>query len=247
MDVARKESPSQTIDRFDLPSGTRLTRKYEVLSKLGGGWEGEVYKIIEIRTGIERAAKLFYPHRNTKSMTSTRYAKKLHKLRNCPILIQYHTEETIRCRRVPVTALISEYVEGEILTDFLLRFPGRRLRPFVGLHLLHALASGIEQVHLLNEYHGDLHAENVIVRRFGLGFDLKVLDLFHWATPKAENRQDDLCDLIRIFYDALGGARAYPSHPRAVKEIINGLRRSLILRRFRTVSHLRKHLETMAW
>ncbi|MBD3162034.1 MAG: protein kinase [Candidatus Eisenbacteria bacterium] len=245
--MARKIASSSTIDRFDLPPGTRLTRKYEVLTKLGGGWEGEVYKIIEIRTGIERAAKLFYPHRNPKSKASTRYAKKLHKLRHCPILIQYHTEETILYRRTPVTALISEYVEGEILTDFLLRFPGRRMRPFVGLHLLHALACGIEQVHLLNEYHGDLHADNVIVRRFGLGFDLKVLDLFHWATPKTENRQDDICDLLRIFYDALGGARTYAGHPPAIKEILGGMRRSLILKRFRTVSQLRKHLETMRW
>ena len=49
------------IDRFDFKEGRVLARKYEVLSKLGGGWEAEVYLLRELSTGIERAAKFFYP------------------------------------------------------------------------------------------------------------------------------------------------------------------------------------------
>ena len=153
--------------------------KYEVVSELGSGWEGEVYKIREIRTGIDRAAKLFYPQRNIGNRTAKRYAKKLHRLRYCTILIQYHTEELIEVRGVPVTVLISEYVEGELLSDFLKRFPGNRLQPFEALHLLYALAKGMEQIHLHNEYHGDLHLDNIIIKRFGLTYDLKLIDLFH--------------------------------------------------------------------
>ena len=45
------------IQTFDLAPGRTLARKYEVVSRLGGGWEGEVYRIREKSTGIERAAK----------------------------------------------------------------------------------------------------------------------------------------------------------------------------------------------
>ena len=64
------------IESFDLQPGRILARKYEVLESLGGGWEGEVYKIVEIDTGIIRAAKLFYPHRNLRDKSAKLYAKK---------------------------------------------------------------------------------------------------------------------------------------------------------------------------
>ncbi|UCE17848.1 MAG: protein kinase [Gemmatimonadota bacterium] len=242
-----KTQQGRHITDFDLPPGYELAGKYQIISKLGSGWEGEVYKIREMRTGIDRAAKLFFPQRNIGNRTAKRYAKKLHKLRHCSILIQYHTEELIRYRKVPVTVLVSEYVEGELLSDFLKRHPGHRLQPFEALHLLHSLTKGMEEIHLHNEYHGDLHLDNIIVRRFGLAFDLKLIDLFHWEGSKSENRQTDICFLIRVFYDTLGGARHYQRHPEAVKYICSGLKQSIILKKFRTMTQLRKHLETMEW
>ncbi|HSF16520.1 MAG TPA: protein kinase [Vicinamibacteria bacterium] len=238
----------KSIDSFDLVPGRTLARKYEIVSRLGGGWEGEVYRIREKTTGIERAAKLFFPQRNPRNKTAKRYARKLHKLRDCPIVIQYHTEETVIVRRTPMTVLVSEYVEGELLSEFLERQPGGRLQPFPALHLLHALVKGVECIHRLREYHGDLHSDNVIVEHHGLRFDLKILDFFHWEeSPKREGLQDDICDLVRIFYDALGGARFYAKQPQEVKDICCGLKRSLVLKRFPTVTHLRQHLETMRW
>ena len=238
---------SRAINSFDLPPGFRIAGKYEILSRLGSGWEGEVYKIVECRTGIERAAKLFYPHRNIRNRTSRRYAKKLHKLRQCPILIQYHTEEVITFQGRQITVLISEYVEGQILSQFLNSLSGRRLTLFEALHLLYALTTGIEEIHQKNEYHGDLHEDNIIVKRYGLGFDIKVLDFYHRGPPTAENRQADICDLIRIFYEMLGGRKHYAKQHRVAKYICSGLKKGIILRKFRTITHLRKHLETIEW
>lgn len=235
------------IESFGLAPGRTLARKYEILSKLGAGWEGEVYRIREKNTGIERAAKLFFPHRNVRNKTARAYARKLHNLRNCPIVIHYHTEETVVIRRTPITVLVSEYVEGELLSEFLQRQPGRRLHPFPALHLLYALATGIADMHRRREYHGDLHPENVIVERVGLEFHLKILDLIQWEAPKREGLQDDICDVIRIFYDALGGGRFYPRQPKEVKDIVRGNKRSLILKRFPTATHLRLHLENLRW
>jgi serine/threonine protein kinase len=235
------------VESFDLPPGRFLAGKYVILGRLGEGWEGEVYKIAERSTGIERAAKLFYPQRNRRDRAAKLYARKLHKLRHCPIIIQYHTREEISYRRTPITVLISEYVEGEKLSDFMARQPGRRLQPFQALHLLYALASGMEQVHHEREYHGDLHTENIIIHRYGLGFDLKLLDLYHWSAPKRDNIQSDILDMIRICYDVLGGARHYARLPQNVKRICCGLRRQLILKRFPTTSRLKEHLESMRW
>ena len=235
------------MESFHLPPGRVIARKYQVVSLLGSGWEGEVYKIRERNTGIERAAKLFFPQRNIRNKTSNFYARKLHKLRHCPIVIQYYTEETIAFRGSMITVLVSEYVEGVLLSEFLKQQPGKRISPFQAVHLLHALAVGIDSIHRLREYHGDLHPENIILGRYGLRFDLKLLDMFHWTTPKRENIQDDICDLIRIFYDATGGAAFYARQPEEVKNICCGLKRSLILRRFPTTTQLRQHLETMEW
>ena len=240
--------PREKIDYFDFEPGRILLRKYEILQKLGEGWEGEVYLLKELGTGIERAGKFFFPQRNVKNLAIQYYAKKLHKLRHCPIIIQYYTQETILVRKAPVTFLVSEFVEGELLEGYLKRQRGKRLRPFRALHLLHSLASGMEQVHSLGEYHGDLHSENIIVRQFGLGFEIKLIDLFQWKSyPKPQNIRDDVCDMVRTLYDILGGPKTYPSQPKQVKEICCGLKRSLIWKKFRTAGQLRDYLENLEW
>lgn len=238
---------SSTTDTFDFSPGRLLAQKYEVIDRLGSGWEGEVYLLRELATGIERAAKVFFPKRNPRNRVLKFHAKKLHKLRHCPILMQYHTQETIRFRGNQLTFLVSEFVEGELLSKFLARQPGKRLSGFQGLHLLHALACGMEHIHSSGEYHGDLHTDNILVQQYGLGFDLKLVDLFQWRTSKPENIKDDVCDMIRLLYDAIGGRKHYAKQATQIKEICCGLKRSLILKKFRTAGQLREYLETMEW
>lgn len=247
--MTRRARPKKLapIESFDFPEGFILSRKYRIVRKIGQGWEGEVYIVEELFTGIERAAKVFFPHRNVNNKAAKFYAKKLHKLRSCSILIQYLTQERIYYRGHEITYLISEFVEGETLDDFLARQPGKRLSPFQAMHMLAALAKGMEEVHRLKEYHGDLHSGNVMVQRYGLEFHLKVLDMFHWGSASPENIRDDVSNMIRIFYDCLGGARFYPRQPEEVKEICCGLKKTLISRKFKTVGLLRHHLEQMAW
>ena len=243
-----KSVPSlPVIDSFDLEPGRIIARKYEIISQLGSGWEGEVYLVRERATGIERTAKFFFPQRNVNDRALKFYARKLHKLRKCPIVIQYSTQDSFVCRKIPISFLVSEFVEGELLSAYLKGQPGNRLQPFQALHLLYALARGIECIHSVGDYHGDLHAENIIVQHVGLGYELKLLDMFHWGASNAKNISEDVIDLIRIFYDAIGGKKHYAKMPQEIKSICCGLRRSLIVKKFRTAGKLRRYLEGMRW
>lgn len=245
--VAKKKNKIPKIDSFDFYPGRVLAGKYEIVMQLGGGWEGEVYLIREIATGIERTAKFFFPQRNIRDKAVKYYAKKLHKLRHCPIVIQYITQDKITHSRIPITFLISEFIEGELLSQFLDRQPGKRIMPFQAIHLLHALASGMESIHRIHEYHGDLHTDNIILQRYGLGFDMKLIDMFQWSAPRSENIRDDVLNMIRVFYDALGGQKHYAKQPEEVKAICCGLKSSLIFKKFRTARHVREYIETMEW
>lgn len=235
------------IDSFNFQPGRILAGKYVVNASLGAGWEGEVYKVTERKTGIRRAAKVFYPQRNARDRAVNFYARKLNRLRKCPVVIQYHNSETIRYHGTPITCLISELVEGELLSRFIRRRPGKRLAPFEALHLLHALTIGIEQIHAAGEYHGDLHDDNVLVERHGIRFEVKVVDFYHWGPPTAATRRDDIVNLVRILYDAVGGRSRYASQPPEIKAICLGLRRDLILRNFPSTARLRRYLETFVW
>ena len=56
--------PEQKAKAVRLPAGRTVAGKYVIERPLGSGWEGEVYVIIERTTGIRRAAKFYYPHRD---------------------------------------------------------------------------------------------------------------------------------------------------------------------------------------
>lgn len=244
---ARARASTPRVSAFDVQPGRVIAGKYVVERKLGSGWEGEVYKVVERRTGVIRAAKFFYPQRNVRDRAVRLHAKKLDALRHCPIVIQYIHSEVYRWRRIPVTCLLSEYVEGEVFDEFLAHQPRKRLTPFEALHLVHALCLGLEQIHAAGLYHGDLHPGNVMVRRQGITFDPKVVDFFHYGPTTAAHRKDDVVDLARLLYDAVGGRKAYPGQPAAIKSITKGLRRDLILRSFPSAARLRRHIETLTW
>lgn len=239
---------SGRITAYNFEPGLVLARKYEIVSQIETGIEGELYMLNERATGIERTAKFFFPHRNPQNRVANFYAKKLHKLRHCKILMQYRTQETISYEGTPVTFLVSDFIEGDFLPDFLETLPGKRFSLFEGLHFLHALARGLEQVHMALECHGHVTKENIMVTRHGLGFQVKLVDLVQASTQtKPETIREDVYNILKVFYESIGGARVYAKLPEEIKEIFCGLRRSLVAKKFRNAGALRRHLETMRW
>ena len=242
----KKHKPPK-IEKFDLEPGRKIAGIYIVEEFLGGGYEGEVYKVVEERTGITRTAKLFFPHRNEKDREARAFAQKLEKLRDCSIVIKYHHAETLKIRRQPVTCLISEYVDGVQLSGYIQSQSGKRLPPFKALHLFYALMSGLDEIHWKNEYHGDLHSENILVKQKGIFFDVKLVDFFHRGRPNKEHRQGDIVEAIHLLYESIGGRRYYAGMPPEIKSVCLGLRRDLILRTYPTARHVLEHLENFEW
>jgi serine/threonine protein kinase len=237
----------KNVQPFNLPPGRVIGGKYEVERLLGGGYEGEVYVIVERATGIRRAAKLYYPRRDPLGKAAIAYARKLDALRHCPILMQYHHQEVMTITRQKVTAVISELVEGQRLSEFLARQPGKRLPTFEALNVLYVLARGIAPIHARGEYHGDIHDENIIIRRRGISFEVKLLDFYDLGKPTRRKIWKDVLNLVMVFHTLVGGRDCYAEQPKVVKDIIRGLKDSLILQRFSTAGDIMRWLENLEW
>lgn len=237
----------KTIKDFDFPEGHVLNRKYRILSKLGQGWEGEVYSVMEINTNIIRAAKFFYPARNDKNKTVIGYAKKLNNLNDAPIIIKYITQEELTLKGQSILFLVSEFIEATNLEDYIQKTKRKSIPLFEAIHIFYNLVKGVEQIHLKGEFHGDLHTGNVLLRRKGLSFDIKLIDLFLWRGNKREFQRADIVELINIFYEILGGKKNYAKLPLSIKKVICGKRSDLILKKFPRISTLSVYLENLTW
>src|SRR5215212_7168530 len=235
------------LKRFDFPSGRIVAGKYTIDRPLGSGWEGEVYVIVERSTGIQRAAKFYYPHRDPMGKAAITYARKLDALRHCPILMQYHHQEIAYFHRRKITVVISELVEGKKLSEFLAAQPQQRLSTFEALHVLYVLAKGISPIHARGEYHGDIHDDNIMIRRAGIGFEVKLLDFFDLGRPTKAKIHKDVLNLIMVFHTIVGGRTHYHDQPKVVKDIIRGQKDSLILKRFASAGDIQKHLDSLEW
>jgi len=238
---------SRKSQRFDFPAGRYIAGKYQIEGYLGSGWEGEVYRIVERSTGIRRAAKFCYPHRDPTGKAAIVYARKLDALRHCPILLQYHHQEVAYVHRKKVIVVISELVEGKKLSEFLHEQSGHRLSPFEALNVLYVLAKGIAPIHARGEYHGDIHDDNIMIRRQGIEFEVKLLDFFDLGRPTRNKIRKDVLNLVEVFHAIVGGRSAYHDQPQVVKDIIRGLKDSLILERFSSAGDIQRHLENLTW
>jgi serine/threonine protein kinase len=239
--------PGKAVRPFDFLPGRKVAGKYEIERPLGSGWEGEVYAIVERTTGIRRAAKFYYPNRDPMGKSAIAYARKLDALRHCPILMQYHHQEIVYVRKRKVTIVISELVEGQKLSEFLHGQRHRALSTFEALHVLYALARGIAPIHARGEYHGDIHDDNIMIRRQGITFEVKLIDFYDLGRPTRGKIQKDVLNLIEVFHTIVGGRDRYAKQPAVVKTIIRGLKDTLILQRFQSAGDIQRHLENLEW
>jgi len=238
---------TDAITTFNFTPGRKVGRGYVIENRLGGGTEGEVYRIRELHTGIHRAAKFYFPHRDPKRKISIRMAQKLNTLRHCPIVLQYHHSEIVTVRKQQVVAMISDLCEGEPLEHWIAHFRGKYLPTYMALHVFFNLVRGLETIHAMGEYHADVHSQNILIRPTGVRFELKLVDFYDWGRPAKHKQRQDIFDAVQVFLECLGGRARLAKLPAEVRYIFGAMRRPTILRRFPTITHLRQHLEMFEW
>lgn len=235
------------IESFNLRPGRRIGHNYQVVDLLGKGVEGEVYSIQETDTGIQRAAKLYFPHRDPKHRSSIWHARKLNALRNCPIVLQYHHTEVARISRQKIVCLISDLAEGVQLERWIRHHRAGKVPLYVALHVLYQLVRGLEAVHALGEYHADVHSQNILIKPRGIAFDIRLVDFYDWGKPARFKQQQDIYDTIQVFIELVGGKATISRQRPETRHLCGAGRWDLILKRFPTMTALRRHLETFEW
>ncbi|HWC64683.1 MAG TPA: protein kinase, partial [Thermoanaerobaculia bacterium] len=166
-----------------LAAGTRLG-PYEVLSPLGAGGMGEVYKARDTRLGREVAVKTLPPEMAENADRLARFeqeAKSASALDHPNIIAVY---DIGRSGATVWTAM--QLVDGKTLREVLeaAPLPARRV-----LDLAAQIADGLASAHAAGIVHRDLKPENVMVGKDGF---VKILDfgLAKLSNPEPENVSD---------------------------------------------------------
>ncbi len=150
-----------------VPDGSRLGA-YEVVSRLGAGGMGEVYRARDPRLGRDVAIKLLpeaFASDPERLARFEREARLLASLQHANIALLYGLEEA-EGRRF----LVMQCIEGESLAQRLAR---GALPLAEALEVAGAIAAGLEAAHESGIVHRDLKPGNVMVTPSG---DVKVLD-----------------------------------------------------------------------
>ena len=92
-----------------------------------------------------------------------------------------------------------------------------------------------------------MHSANILIEPRGVSFELKLIDFYDWGRCASWKQQQDITDAVNVFYECLGAKVWYADQPPEIKYICAGLKRSLILKRFPTMTVLRQHLASFSW
>jgi eukaryotic-like serine/threonine-protein kinase len=166
-----------------LESGTRFG-SYEIVSPLGVGGMGEVYRARDLELGRTVAIKILRPEKDTTAEQHRRLRREAQLLAalNHPHIAQIYGLAEVNDAR----GLVLEFVEGETLAERLTRMAGSKdaaLRVREALSIALQIADALEAAHAQGIVHRDLKPANVKITPAGV---VKVLDfgIAKFAGPK---------------------------------------------------------------
>ena len=145
-----------------LSPGARLG-PYEVVSALGAGGMGEVYRARDTKLKREVALKILPDHFAQDADRLTRFQREAEVLAalNHPNIAAIHGLEDVppgSAGQAATRALVLELVEGQTLADRLASSPGHRLQLDETLAIARQIALALEAAHDKGIVHRDLNA-----------------------------------------------------------------------------------------
>ena len=190
--------------RLPIALGERIDNRYELLSVLGSGGFGVVYKARQISTEQDVAIKVLRTDKIDANDTTSlgrfeREMRLIGKIRHPNIvrLIDFGIHEAL-------PYMVIEFVEGETLADVLTKEGGLRPREtkrFMG-QVLHALSA----VHGQDVVYRDLKPQNIMITQAGHRRDAIILDFgISGLTEEAESK-----DIARL--TMVGSIRGTPAY-----------------------------------
>ncbi len=173
------------IRRMPFAAGTRLG-PYEIISTLGAGGMGEVYRARDTRLGREVAIKILSPELSSNQDRLSRFEQEAYSASslNHPNIITIHDIGSANSTRY----IAMELVDGRTLRELMSSGP-MPLRKAISITT--QMAEGLAKAHSAGIIHRDLKPENVMITKDGF---VKILD-FGLAKLFAADKQEGVSSL----------------------------------------------------
>ncbi|MCI0602714.1 tetratricopeptide repeat-containing serine/threonine-protein kinase [bacterium] len=170
------------VGQIDLLSGTHLGERYEILSPLGSGGMGQVYRARDLRLGRDVAIKVLPEHLAKNQDARSRFEREARALAalSHPNILTIHDFIT----HDGVSFAVMELLKGETLRA---RLAHSKPAWNIALKMGIAIAEGLAAAHSEGVIHRDLKPENIFVTTDG---GIKILD-FGLARLETKLRQEE--------------------------------------------------------
>ena len=163
--------------------------KYEIMSRLGHGGMGVIYKAKQKSDGVIVALKVLHPHLLNDLESKKRFEQEAAacqdlKHRNLITMLEFGFSK----HGQPYMTM--EYLEGKPLTDMIEKKGRLEVRKFINIFT--QICDGLQHAHLKGVVHRDVKPSNVMIIQSEAGVDMaKILD-FGIAKRHVEENKDNL-------------------------------------------------------
>jgi serine/threonine-protein kinase len=181
------EEALRDLAALELPSGSVVAGRYEILDELGRGGMGQVFRVKDRDLDEIVALKTLRKRSDLTEAARLRFLREIKLTRKIthPNVVRVFDLGTWR----DLTFLTMEYIPGKTLSQLMREEDGRRANLRRKVEILRGIASGLAEAHKLGIVHRDLKPQNVILTPAGIP---KLLD---FGIAYTEVQQDiDLTD-----------------------------------------------------